>query len=208
MVKFFYNGLKKSNDIGVASGCVLMIGFGALIYFFTLIDGIEDLKEYWFQILLVSVMGISLVLQLTRKKGDLSSRHVIIQNDYLKLDQVGVPISNIQMDIYIKDEKFSRYHIRDKEGKLAIYSVHKDGLYEYILENLPDQTNQLEEESSKQDGPHITVISGNRKLYYNLDIGKYIITSPVHEDIAHLPDIYAYDGKYKKGEPLKKKADV
>lgn len=207
-MKFFYNGTKKSNDIGFGSGCVLMIGFAALIYFFTLLDDIEDLKDHLFEIILVSVMGLSLVFQLTRKKGDLSSRHVIIENNYLKLDQVGVPISNIEMDVYLKDTNFSRYHIRDKEGKIAIYSVYKDGLYEYILENFPDQTTQFEEESSKQDGPHNTVISGDRKLYYNLDIGKYIISSPVHEDIAHLPDIYAYDGKYKKGEPLKKKADV
>lgn len=207
-MKFFYNGIKKSNDIGAGSGCVLLIGFGALIYFFTLLDGVEDLKEYLFEIILVSIMGISLVFQLTRKKGDLSSRHVILENDYLKLDTVGVPLVSIQMDIYTKESKFHRYHIRDTEGKIAIYSIYKDHLYEYILENFPKQTDQIEELSSKKDGPYVTVKAEGRKLYYNLDIGKYIITLNDGSEIAHLPDIYAYDGKYKKGEPLKPNKSV
>lgn len=208
MIKFFYNGTKKSNDIGFGSGCVLMIGFGALIFFFTLLEDVEDLKEYLFEIILVSIMGISLVLQLTRKKGDLSSRHVVVENNYLKLDTVGVPLANIEMDIYLKESKFHRYHIRDKEGKIAIYSVHKDNLYDYILDSFPNQTHQFEELSSKQDGPYITVKAEGRKLYYNLDIGKYIITLDDGSEIANLPDIYAYDGKYKKGEPMKKTKNV
>lgn len=207
-MKFFYNGTKKSNDIGAGSGCVLMIGFAALIYFFTLLDDVEDLKEYLFEIILVSIMGISLVLQLTRKKGDLTSRHVIIENEYFKLDKVAVPLSTIQLDLYKKGSKFHRYHIRDTAGKIAIYSTREDELYKYILQEFPEHSEEFQELSSKQDGPYISLKAEGRSLYYDLDRGKYTLTREGKSDISFIPEIYTYDGKYKKGKPLKQKKDV
>ena len=201
-MKFYYNGTKKSNDIGFGSGCVLLIGFAALIYFFTLIDGIEDLKEYWIEIGIVSLMGISLTIALFGKKGELSNRHVVIENDYLKLDKVSVPLSTIRLDVYLKESKFRRYHLRDTEGKLTIYSVFEDDLYRHILENYPEQTSKFQEESSKQDGPYVSILAESQSLYYDLDSGKYTIKENKENTLSHLPEIYTYDGKYKKGAPL------
>lgn len=207
-MKFFFNGSKKSNDIGVGSGCVLMIGFAALIYFFTLLDGPEDLKEYWFEIIAVTIMGGSLLFSLFRRKGDLTNRHITIENDFLTLDPVNVSMSNIVMDIYTIQGKFRRYHLRDSEGKIAIYSVLEDDLYTYFLENHADCLSEFEEISAKQDGPYISLKCEERSLYYDLETGKYTLTKIGEPDISFVPDVYTYDGKYKKGEPLKKKSNV
>jgi hypothetical protein len=204
-MKFYYNGTKKSNEPGFASGCVLLIGFGALIFFFTLLDDIEDLKEYWIEIILVSVMGVSLVGMLFAKKGQLTNRHVIIENDYFKLDKVGVPLSKMQLDVYQKDSKFSRYHLRDSEGKIAIFSVFEDDLYRHFTEQHAEQTQQLQELSAKHDGPYISVKSDTQSLYYHLDTGKYSIRREGSSEVSFLPEIYTYDGKYRKGTPLIKK---
>ena len=57
-MNFYYNGRKApSKGYDVASGCMLFIGFGAIAYFFTLIDDIEDLEEYWWPINLYLTNG-------------------------------------------------------------------------------------------------------------------------------------------------------
>jgi hypothetical protein len=204
-MKFFYNGKKKSNEPGFASGCLLIIGFGALIFFFTLVDDIEDLKDHLIEVILVSIMGFGLLSALFAKKAQLSNRHVVIENDYLKLDKVGVPLSSIQLDVYQKGSTFQRYHLRDTSGKIAIFSILEDDLCRYFLEHHPDQTEQIQEVSAKHDGPYISIRSTNGSLYYNLESGKYTVKREGKQDVSCMPEIYAYDGKYKKGEPLLKK---
>jgi len=201
-LKFYYNGTKKSNEPGFASGCVLLIGFAALIFFFTLLDDVEDLKDYLIEIILVAVMGISLVVMLFGKKAQLTNRHVVIENEYFKLDKVGVPISNMQLDVYQKGLQFRRYHLRDKTGKIAVFSVFEDDLYHYFLENHSEQTELFQELSAKQEGPYISVRGENQTLYYDLNSGKYALKREGEQDISLLPEIYTYDGKYKKGTPL------
>lgn len=203
-MKFFHNGTKKSNEIGAGSGCVLLIGFAALIYFFTLLDDVEDLKEYAFEIILVSVMGVSMLFTVFRKKGDLSNRHISIEKDHLTMDDIRVPLANVHLDIYTRDGNFRRYHLRDPEGKIALYSIFKDDLYTYLKEQYPAQISYFEELATRQDGPHIRVKSDNRSLSYDLDTGKYTLAISGQPDISFIPEIYTYDGKYKKGEPLKK----
>jgi hypothetical protein len=204
-MKFYYNGTKKTNEPGFASGCVILIGFAALIYFFTLLNDVEDLKDHLVEIIAVSVMGISLLAMLFRKKGELSNRHVVIENDYFKLDKVSVPISSIQLEIYYQDTKFRRYHLRDSEGKIAVFSVFKYDLYRYILEHYPDQTEKFQEHSSTQDGSFISIQGEGCALNYDLDTGKYTVKQENQEVISFLPEIYTYDSKYKKGVPLGKK---
>ena len=46
-MNFYYNGKKApSKGYDVASGCLLLIGLGALVFLFTLIDDIEDLEGW------------------------------------------------------------------------------------------------------------------------------------------------------------------
>ena len=51
MIFYHQGSKKKSSELGVASGCVLFIGFGAIIFFFTLLDDIDDLSDYLFEII-------------------------------------------------------------------------------------------------------------------------------------------------------------
>ncbi len=49
MIFYHQGNKKKSNELGVASGCLLFIGFGAIIFFFTLLDDIDDLIAYFLE---------------------------------------------------------------------------------------------------------------------------------------------------------------
>lgn len=204
-MKFFYRGTKKSNEPDVASGCVLLIGFAAIIYLITLLDDLEDWSEYGWQIALAFVMGGSLLVSIFSRKAKLTNRHVVIENDYLKMEKVGIPMNKLKMDIYAIDGNFTRYHLRDVDGKMAIYSVLEDDLLIHFQENLKDQINFVEEHSSKHEGPYISVRAENQSLYYDLESGKYTLTRKNQEEVSFLPEIFAYDGKYKKGVPLLKK---
>ncbi len=81
---FYYNGRKApSTGYDVASGCLMFIGFAAIIYFFTLIDDVKDIEEYWLQILFIFMMAGTLLFGMFRKKGKLHTYKIEIKNDYL-----------------------------------------------------------------------------------------------------------------------------
>ena len=204
-LKFFYNGSKKSNEIGTTSGCLILIGFAALVYFFTLIDSIDDLSDYWIQIVLVLLMGISLLVPLFVKKAKLTNRHITIENGYFKMENVGVALEEVQLDFYTKNEEFSRYHIRDTQGKIAIYSVFKDDLLLYFQEELSHQIHSIEEMSHQHNGASIFVQGHPQSIHYSLASGKYTLNPNKQTEISFVPELYAYDGKYKKAVPLTKK---
>lgn len=204
-MKFYHNGTKKSNEPGIAGGCLLLIGFGAIIFLLFQLKDMEDVKEYGWQIILAIVMGVSLFSMFFAKKAKLSNRHIIIENDYLKIEKVGVPLKNTVLDIYKKGNEFKRYHLRDTDGKIAIYSALEDDLKTYFEEELQDQVQYYKEHSSKHDGPYVSVAAEHQSLFYNLDSGKYTITLEDETEISFLPEVFTYDGKYKKGTPLLKK---
>ena len=113
-MKFYYQGNKnKSNTPGFASGCLILIGFGAIIYMITLLDSIGDLKEYWWQILLAFVMGVSLFATMFAKKAKLFNYHVSIKDGYFKIEKISIPIEKLILDYYSNNNTFIRYHLRD-----------------------------------------------------------------------------------------------
>ena len=183
----------------------MFIGFAAIIYFFTLIDDIEDLEEYWLQILFIFMMAGTLLFGMFRKKGKLHTYKIEIKNDYLKVNDVSIKMDTLILDVYVKSGQFIRYHLRDTLGKLAIYSIFEDDLSKYFLENFPNQTNALQEISNKNDGPNVSVISNKQTLNYDLGSGKYSIKTEKQTVVSFTPDVYAYDGKYRQGKPLLKK---
>lgn len=71
---FYRQGTKKpSNEPGFVSGCLLIIGFGAIIFLLSMLESLENVKEYFFQIVLALIVGISLAFSIFRKKGQISN---------------------------------------------------------------------------------------------------------------------------------------
>ena len=205
MIFYHQGSKKKSSELGVASGCVLFIGFGAIIFFFTLLDDIDDLSEYLFEIIGVLVMAISVTYGLFSKKGKIANKHITIKDNYFKIDKVSVLLDTITIDCFMKEGEFSRYFLRDSQGKIAIYSVLNDDLIAYFLEKKPQQVTILEETYHKYEGPYITVKANDNTLYYDLESGKYTIKKQGQPSISFTPDVYDYDANYKIGKPLFKK---
>ena len=200
---FYHQGKKKkSNEIGVASGCLLLVGFGALILFFSLLDDVEDLKDHFFEIIGVLVMAISVTYGLFSKKGKIANKHIYIKDNYFKIDKVSIVLDTILVDYYLKEDRFSRYFLRDSQGKIAIYSVISDDLIAYFLENLPEQVTILKEFYHKHEGPYISVKTVSDSLYYDLESGKYTIKKQGKPTASFTPDTYDYDANYKLGKPL------
>lgn len=204
-MKFYHQGKKKTNETSKSEGCLLIIGFIALIFFFTLLDDIDDLKDYFFEIIGIILMSGSILYAIFAKKGKLSNYHIELRNDYFKIEKANLPIENIILDIYQNGNSFRRYHLRDTEGKISIFSVFKDDLTNYFLKNHPNQVFEFQEESKKYDGPFVTIIGEHRNLYYDLNSGKFTIKQKGKETISSIPDVYTYDSKYKLGKSLIKK---
>lgn len=204
-MKFYHQGKKKSNQPGIASGCLILIGFSAIIFMFSLIDSVDDFKEYSFQIILAVLVGAGLLFSLFRKKATLHNFHISIADKRFKIGKISVLLDEITMDCYEKEGSFSRYHLRDKKGKIAIYSVIPDDLYTYFTDKLESQTHVFEENSYKYNGPDISVFTNQQSLHYDLETGRYEINKGKQSAISFLPEIYSYDGNYKLGKPLFKK---
>lgn len=196
-MRFFHKGLKKSNETSKSEGCLLIIGFGAIVFFITLLDDISDLEDHFFELLLVLIMGISVAYTIFAKKGKLSNYHVTLKNDFFSIEKISIPKSDLILDVYSLDQKFVRYHLRDKKGKIAIFSVYEDDLYQYFKENLPNQVYEFEETSSKHDGAYISVLARGQNLFYDLSTGKFNINQGSQPEVSVVPEVYTYDPKYK-----------
>lgn len=133
MIFYHQGNKKKSNELGVASGCLLFIGFGAIIFFFTLLNDIDDLSHYLFEVIGVLVMAISVTYGLFSKKGKIANKHITFKEDYFKIDKVSVLLDTITIDCFMIEDKFSRYSLRDSQGKIAIYSILNDDLIAYFF---------------------------------------------------------------------------
>lgn len=204
-MKFYHQGSKKSNEPGVFSGCLLLIGLGAIIFLISLLESLEDVKEYWWQIVLAFFMGGSLLTSMFSKRGKISNKHIEIKNGFLIIEKVTISLDEIIIDLYKTTKGFRRYHVRDKKGKIAVFSILKDDLIDHFVTHLKDQVFEFNEISSKHDGPYISVFAEDRKLYYDLERGKYTIIEKDDKEISFIPEVYTYDGKYKLGKPLGRK---
>ena len=125
---FFYNGKTPSKGYDIASGCLLIIAFSVIIFLFTMLDSIEDLKEYAFQLILALIIGVGFIFQLFRKKGKLHTNKIEIKNDFLFINNLKILTDNITLDIYTFNNSFSRYHFWDSKGMFSVYSVIEDDL--------------------------------------------------------------------------------
>lgn len=136
-MKFYHKDVKKSNETSASEGCLLFIGFAVLIFLFTLIDDLDDLSDHFFELIAVFFIGGSVLFAIFAKKGKLSNHHITLKNGYLQIGKVNIPLENVILDVYKKEDSFVRYHLRDKKGKIAVFSVLKDDLVEHFLKELP-----------------------------------------------------------------------
>lgn len=205
-MNFYYNGKKApSKGYDVASGCLLFIGFGAIILLFTAIDDIKDLDGHWFQLIIVIIMAISVLFSVFRKKGKLHTHRIEITDEFLKMNTVKAKVNELQLDIYTRENSFNRYHLWDKNGKVALFSTSEDDFSKYFQNTFPKQVFQHEIINVPNNGPDIKVEAKGQTLYYHLDIGNYSINSNGESIAEHTPEVYAYDGKYIIGKGLLKK---
>tara|TARA_R110002072_G_scaffold222619_1_gene379688 strand:+ start:6242 stop:6862 length:621 start_codon:yes stop_codon:yes gene_type:complete len=205
-MNFYYNGKKApSKGYDVASGCLLLIGLGALVFLFTLIDDIEDLEGHWFQLIFVILMVGSILFSVFRKKAKLHTYKIEITDEFLKMNTVKAKVNEIQLDIYARENSFDRYHLWDKSGKLALFSTLEDDFSKYFQSTYPNQVFLHEIINNPSDGPDITVKAKEQTLNYHLDIGSYSINTNGKIISEHIPEVYAYDGRYKIGKGLLKK---
>ncbi|MAD96176.1 MAG: hypothetical protein CMB99_02510 [Flavobacteriaceae bacterium] len=203
---FYQKGKKKpSNEPDAVSGCLLIIGFGAIVFLFSMMEDLDDLLEYIWQILIALFIGIGFVVSMFQKKGHISNQNVIVKNGKLKIEKIATPLEEIIIDHYQQDGTFKRYHLRDKAGKIAVFSIDQDDLLAYFKENHPDQVQSLKYKDHMHDGPYVSLIAEEQKLYYNLDSGEYKIVKPDNSEISYLPLVYTYDPQYKLGKALFKR---
>ena len=201
---FFYNGKRPSKGYDIASGCLTIIAFSAMVFFFTMFDNLEDLKEYTLQILFILLVGGSVLYQFFRKKGKLHPYKIEISNNYLHVNNLKIPIESIILDKYTVNNHFIRYHFWDTKGVFSIFSVIEDDLLKSFENEFPKKINIYEELSAKQDGALISVISKNTRLKYDLDSGEF--TKKENGEIVFhtVPEFFIYDPKYKQGKSLLK----
>ena len=202
---FFYNGRKPSKGYDIASGCMIVVFFSAMIFFFTRFDNLEDLKEYTFELLFILLMAGSILFQVFRKKGKLHTYKIEIANNYLYVNDLKIPIDNITLDKYTLNNRFFRYHLWDSKGVFSIFSVEEDDLLKSFENEFPNHTNTYEELSAKQDGPSVSVICENIRLNYDLDSGEFTKEKDGEIVFSAVPEFYIYDPKYKQGKALLKK---
>lgn len=202
---FYYQGKKApSKGYDVASGCLMIIALSALIYFFTLVDSIEDIEEHWFQLLFILLMAGSMIFQLFRKKGKLHTNKIILKNGYLTMNTVVADLETIQLDIYTFKEKLERYHLWDAEGKIAIYSTHEDDLATHFKTYFPTKVTYHQIINGSSSDFEYTITTKEGRLAYHLETGGFKIIKNNKEVVSFVPETFTIDGKFKKGLGLTK----
>jgi hypothetical protein len=205
-MNFYYNGKKApSKGYDAASGCLIIIGFSALIYFFKSLDDLEDLKEYWLQLLFLVMIAFSLFYGLFRKKGKLHTYRIDVDDSCISMHEFKAKIEDLRLDLYFKNDSFERYHLWDTKGNIALYSIYEDDLSKYLIENFSNQVQKFEIFKSSSPSFEVEVNCKERLLSYNLDSGSYTIENSKTIIAKNTPKAYAYDGKYKAGKNLLKK---
>ena len=130
---------------------------------------------------------------------------MIVKNGKIKIEKIGIPLSEIIVDQYKYSVSFHRYHLRHKGGKIAVFSLETDDFLQYFQENHPEQVQSIAMKSHKHDGPYVSVLAEEQNLFYNLDSGEYTLTPLKGEKISYIPEVYTYDPEYKLGKALFKR---
>lgn len=207
-IQFYHKG-KKAPSAGydIASGCLILIGFGGIIFAFTsIISSSEDLEDYWIELLFGLIVGISFLFQLFRKKGKLFTYKIELSEHELKMLDISAKCKQLQLDIYTNEnEEFVFYHLWDFLGNVALFSLYKDDLCDYLSEKYPTKTTYYKITNCSFASYENYIISDTRKVTYNLETGHFKISNKTGVIADITPKAYAFDGKYKKGIGLSRR---
>lgn len=204
----FYHKGKKAPSAGfdIASGCLTLIGLGGIIFAITSLSKIEDLEEYWMEILFGLIVAFSFLFQLFRKKGKLFTYKIEFDEHKLKMLDISANCKQLKVDVYTNEnEEFVFYHIWDLLGNIALFSLYKDDLYDYLIEKYPTKTTHYKITNCSFNSYENYVISNTRKVVYNLETGHFKISNKTEIIADLIPKAFAFDGKYKKGIGLSKR---
>ena len=204
-MNFYYQGKKPSSSYDTASGCLLIIGFGAIVFLITLLEDLDDLKDNFFQLILVTIMGISVLYGFFRKKGTLYTHRITCEKDHIGINKIKIPIETLKLDVYLNNTQFNRYHFWDSKGILAVYSIYEDDFLDYFKSTFPDKTNYHSIESASGSTGNYRVSSSDSTLYYDLESGGFTIVKGKRETEKIIPEFFVCDPKYKQGKPSLKR---
>jgi len=192
---FTYNGRKTKNYESIASGCSIFIALAAIIGIIS-VNGFSNFSENSTELIILFLITGMIIYGLFKKKGKTHQQFIKIEKELLLIDQYKIPLKDIHLDSYTASgNDFSRYHIWDTKGICSFYSVFEDDLSKHLKTTIVKQ-NSFKESSSKHSGEHITVLTENRKLYYNLETGFYTITKEGVTLKNTTPSVYSFDGKF------------
>lgn len=203
-MKFYHKGKKKNNSPSIVSGCLLIFGLACIFYLLTLLENINEIKDYAFELIIAITVVIGYLSTVFTKRGKLSNYHINIKNNFFSIEKINIPLTDIHIDVYKKNDDFKRYHLKDDKGKVAVFSVFKDDLLAYFEENLSKQITVIQQNSQKNESAFVSVLSEKQNLFYDLTTGKYTINKKKQSKVSFTPEVYTYDPKYKLGKPLLK----
>lgn len=186
-----YNG-KKNNLNSSVQGCSLFVAIGATILFF-IFGGKDIFYEYKFELIIILVIIGGMLIRIFKKKATNLTYSITLNKDSIFIASIGeIPLNNIKIDVYKVNDEFSRYHLYDSNGLLAIYSVFSDDFLKQ-LEKTSISINYLKEISSKAFPDEVVVkVEHNTELKYSLISGFY-----KHKDSEKvIPDNFMYDPKF------------
>ena len=190
---FKYNG-KKNKFYNQTQGYSLLIAIVATVTIFSIV-GEDFFSDYLIELLIISVIVIGMLIRLFKKKSENLTFSLTLDKESIFVVNVGsIPLTNICLDIYSINDKFSRYHLYDSTQRFAIYSVFSDECIQYLMK-LPVHIRHINEISSRAYSDEVVVKSENvQELKYSLISGFYQFNT--EEKV--IPDNYMYDPKFTK----------
>ena len=148
----------------------------AMIVLFRTLE-VDDLKDYFFELLFILIMLIGTLAQFFRKKAKNIQTNLFIRNDKLYVDEVNsVPLSDLRLDlIEDKDAKLTRYHLWDINQTLSIYSYKEDELSTYLANGIVESSTFTETyyDYNQTSMSFLLKADSNYELVLNVDTGSY-----------------------------------
>lgn len=170
------------------------------MFFFSMVESIDDIREYGWELIIIFGMMSSTIYGFFKKKPPLTDANIFLKEEGIWLAGTGlISYKNLHLDLYSARGAFSRYHLWDTEGQLAIYSVYKDELATELASQKEAIVKEYTERSVKKAGDSIFCkYDEGATLVYELDSGAYILNKFSAESKKVTPKAFAIDPKYKR----------
>lgn len=183
---------------GVVQGLFTLIGMVALVFFFSMMESMDDILEYGWGLLAVFGMLFSILYGMFKKKATVTEAKVFVKEEGIWMAGIDLILyENLHLDCYYAEGAFCRYHLYDTTGLLAIYSVKEDEFYKELLRQGKAKIKKREERQVRKDDATVHCSFAEGKLIYELDSGAYTFEGLAEESKKVLPKTFAIDPQYK-----------